>query len=517
MSFNVRVRVVFYFISCLLVQSITSLCLTDQHRPQFHFSPAKYWINDPNGLIYVEGEYHMFYQFYPNGTTHGPMYWGHAISTDLIHWEELPIALSPDGLGEIYSGSAVLDVGNTSGLQTGSNPPIIAIFTQASDTQVQSIAVSNDKGRTFEKYASNPVLPSPGVKDFRDPKVFEMNGKWIMSLAVNDSIHFYSSNNLKSWTALSKFGSNPLEGAHGGVWECPDLLDFDFNGHKVWVLLVSINPGGPNLGSVTQYFLGDFDGETFRKFGIGHDLWMDWGPDNYAGVSFSNDPKNRKLLIAWLNNWLYGEVIPTEEWRGQMTIPRVLELTRVDNKVRLASAPAEEMELLRISSQFYEKLDALTINSGSVYTLSDDFTFSNPLLEVDVVLNITLGTADKTATFQFCFFNSLNEELCVGYSYDQNYIYLDRAKAGAVNFHPDFGKRAMATRDTKSKIIEMKLYLDTSIIELFADKGVTVMTAMFFPTEPFTQLKVAFSSANSSNQLTVSSFTVRGLKSIYDC
>lgn len=438
--------------------------------------------------------------------------------TNVILLTELPIALSPDHLGEIFSGSAVLDVRNTSGLQTGTDPPIIAIYTQASSIQQQSIAVSNDKGRTFQKYARNPVLISPGIPDFRDPKVYEINGKWIMSLAVNDSIAFYLSINLKIWTALSKFGGAPPEGAHGGVWECPDLLSFDFNGHKVWVLLVSINPGGPNLGSVTQYFLGDFDGKVFRKFGIDHNLWMDFGPDNYAGVTFSNEPKNRKLLIAWMNNWLYGELIPTEQWRGQMTIPRVLELKRINGKVRLASSPAEELQQLRVLSEFYEKTKSLIIRSGEVYDLSKDLSFSNPLLEIDAVFDTAdLVTADPTANFELCFFNRLNEEVCVGYNYGQNLIYLDRSNSGNVTFHTNFGQRVTANRDTKNKIIQLKLFLDTSAIELFVDGGVTTMTALFYPTEPLSFIKIAFSSANSANELSVHSIIVQGLKSIYNC
>lgn len=430
----------------------------------------------------------------------------------------------------------MLDLHNTSGLQTGSDPSIIAIYTQASNIQQQSIAVSNDRGRTFQKYTGNPVLPSPGIPDFRDPKVNWINGKWTMSLAVNDSVAFYSSNDLKNWTALSKFGGNPPEGAHGGVWECPDLLPFDFNGHEVWVLLVSINPGGPNLGSVTQYFMGHFDGKVFRKFGVANNLWMDWGPDNYAGVTFANEPKHRKLLIAWMNNWLYGEVIPTEQWRGmfqtlrfcdftpltilsagQMTIPRVLELKRVDGRVRLASSPAEELQQLRIPTEFHEKTKPFIVKSGNVYNLTKELSFVNPLLEVDAVFDTTLATADATASFQLCFFNSWNEEICVGYKYGQNLIYLDRGNSGSVAFHTNFGQRATASRETTDKIIQFKLYLDVSAIELFGDGGVTTMTALFYPTEPLYGIKIAFSSANGANELSVRSIIVQGLKSIYNC
>lgn len=413
----------------------------------------------------------------------------------------------------------MLDLKNSSGLQTGTSPPIIAIYTQENGTaEHQSIAVSNDKGRTFQKYSGNPVLTSPGNRDFRDPKVFEMNGKWVMSLAINDRIGFYSSTDLKHWAALSKFGGDPPEGAHGGVWECPDLLSFQLDGHTFWVLLVSINPGGPNLGSVTQYFLGDFDGTVFRKYGINQNLWMDWGPDNYAGVTFSNDPKNRKLLISWMNNWLYSENVPTELWRGQMTIPRVLELKRVDKtRVRLASSPAEELVNLRSPSDFYEKTAPLVVQSGSVYDFTGDLPFVNPLLEIDALIDTTLVTADASASFQLCFFNSLNEELCVGYSYGENSIYLDRGSSGSVAFYAGFGQRATAKRETKSKTIQLKVFLDTSAIELFADEGVTAMTALFYPTQPLSSVRFGFNSANSANEVSVLSITFRGLKSIYTC
>ncbi|XP_037025415.1 levanase-like [Bradysia coprophila] len=514
-----NLRVIHFVVTVCFIGFASSICLNDKHRPQFHFSPAKYWINDPNGLIYVDGEYHMFYQYYPNGTIHGTMYWGHAISTDLLYWEELPIALSPDGLGEIFSGSAVLDVRNTSGLQTGTNLPIILIYTQEDGAaERQSIAVSNDKGRTFQKYSGNPVLTDPSYRDFRDPKVYEINGKWVMSLAVKDSIDFYSSSDLIHWTALSKFGGDPIEGAHGGVWECPDLLSFDLDGNTFWVLLVSINPGGPNLGSVTQYFLGDFDGKVFRKYGINQNLWMDWGPDNYAGVTFANDPLNRKVLIAWMSNWLYGEKVPTEAWRGQMTIPRVLELKRVDKtRVRLASSPSEELKKLRSPSDFYEKTAPLIIQSGNVYDFTADLAFVNPLLEVDALIDTNLVTADSSASFQLCFYNRLNEQLCVGYSYGQNSIYLDRSNSGSVSFDTNFGQRATAQRETKNKIIQLKLFLDTSAIEVFADEGVTAMTGLFYPTEPLSSIRIGFTSANSANQLSVLSITVQGLKSIYSC
>lgn len=247
----------------------------EPHRLQFHFTPPSGWMNDPNGMVYHNGEYHLFYQHNPDSTVWGPMHWGHAVSKDLVHWDHLPIALYPDSLGTIFSGSAVVDVDNTSGLGTKENPAMVAIFTYHSaekeqqgrnDFQTQGIAFSVDNGRSWIKYEGNPVVPNPGIRDFRDPKVmwFEEGQKWIMTLAVQDHISFYSSPDLKSWQHESDFGQGV--GAHGGVWECPDLFQLSVEGknEKKWVLLVSINPGGPNGGSATQYFLGDFDGSNFK-------------------------------------------------------------------------------------------------------------------------------------------------------------------------------------------------------------------------------------------------------------
>ena len=283
---------------------------TEQHRPQFHFSPAAHWMNDPNGMVYYKGTYHLFYQYHPASSIWGPMHWGHATSKDMVHWQEQPIALYPDSLGWIFSGSTVVDVNNTSGFGKNGQPPLVAIFThhnsvlekQKSDKfQYQSLAYSVDEGKTWIKYAGNPVLPNPGITDFRDPKVrwYEAGKKWIMTLATKDRVTFYSSPDLKKWTKESEFGSDL--GAHGGVWECPDLFPLNHNGKTVWTLLVSINPGGPNGGSATQYFVGDFDGKTFKPYST-QTKWMDYGTDNYAGVTFSNTG-NRTVLIGWMSNW----------------------------------------------------------------------------------------------------------------------------------------------------------------------------------------------------------------------
>ncbi len=287
--------VILFPVIALAQQSKDSL-YHELYRPQLHFSPPAHWMNDPNGLVYYKGTYHMFYQYYPNGTVWGPMHWGHATSTNLVTWKNKPIALYPDSLGLIFSGSAVVDFNNTSGFGKNGKPPLVAIFTHADlnkekigrlDSQNESLAYSNDDGNTWTKYANNPVLKNPGIKDFRDPKVmwYGPGKKWIMSLATKDRITFYSSGNLKNWVKESDFGSQT--GAHGGVWECPDLFPLTVEGKKLWVLFVSINPGGLNGGSATQYFIGNFDGKKFVPNRT-DTRWLDYGTDNYAGVTWSN-------------------------------------------------------------------------------------------------------------------------------------------------------------------------------------------------------------------------------------
>jgi fructan beta-fructosidase len=251
-----------------------SITYREPHRPQVHFTPPAHWMNDPNGMVYHHGTWHLFYQYYPHGTTWGPMHWGHATSRNLVHWQHRPIALYPDSLGYIFSGSAVVDSLNTTGFGQNGKAPLVAIFTHhgeknnpamRNDREVQSIAYSLDDGNTWIKYRGNPVLPNPGISDFRDPKVLwhAATRQWIMTLAVKDRVMFYGSPNLKEWMKLSEFGATM--GAHGGVWECPDLFPLEYQGRTIWVLLVNINPGGPNGGSATQYFVGNFDGTNFTR------------------------------------------------------------------------------------------------------------------------------------------------------------------------------------------------------------------------------------------------------------
>ncbi len=301
--------------------------MDQEYRPRFHFTPAKNWMNDPNGLVWHKGEYHLFFQHNPQGTQWGHMSWGHAVSKDLLTWEELPVAIAEDQDGAIFSGSAVSD-----------GDDIVAIYTRHTETnQSQCIARSKDNGRTFVKYKNNPVLDE-NKKDFRDPKVFKYKDHWIMCVAKpqEHQIAFYSSTNLIDWKHLSDFGP---AAAQDGVWECPDLFPLLINKKEVWVLIVSLNPGGL-YGSGTQYFIGDFDGTTFvPRYSTDKPRWLDFGKDNYAGVTFSNEPTGKRILIGWLANWNDVKNHPVTSWTNQMTIPRELGLMNYKREIVLTQKP----------------------------------------------------------------------------------------------------------------------------------------------------------------------------------
>ncbi|MEL6925104.1 MAG: glycoside hydrolase family 32 protein, partial [Bacteroidota bacterium] len=384
---------------------------TEKHRPQFHFSPPAKWMNDPNGMVYYEGEYHLFYQHYPDSTVWGPMHWGHAVSSDMINWEHLPIGLYPDELGYIFSGSAVVDHNNTSGFGKDGAPPMIAIFThhepegardESNKTfQYQSIAYSNDKGRSWTKYEGNPVVPNPGIRDFRDPKVswHEASNQWVMVFAAWDQVKFYGSPDLKKWTHLSDFGKT--HGSHGGVWECPDLFPLQVEGtnETKYVLLVSINPGAPNGGSGTQYFVGDFDGRSFvldenfsGQVQNENGVWIDYGRDNYAGVTWSDIPETdgRRLFLGWMSNWHYAQVVPTDTWRSAMTLPRVLSLKKTDRGYQLFTQMAKEVEQLRNQSA--------TLAAGEISAdmdLTEKLSAAEGLRELTLTLNLPKGEKTK--------------------------------------------------------------------------------------------------------------------------
>lgn len=456
----------------------------EPHRLQFHFSPKEKWMNDPNGMVYHNGEYHLFYQFYPDSTVWGPMHWGHAVSKDLLHWEHLPIALYPDDLGYIFSGSAVLDKQNTSGFGSIENPPLVAIFTyhdiageRAGDIlfQTQAIAFSLDNGRTWTKYDGNPVIKNPGIKDFRDPKVFwlDSENKWIMALAVKDHISFYSSKNLRDWKQESDFGLTL--GAHGGVWECPDLFRLD----DQWVLLVSINPGGPNGGSATQYFVGDFDGKTFTPQD-GQTRWLDYGRDNYAGITWSNipDEDGRKIFIGWMSNWDYANVVPTEKWRSAMTLPRFLSLDKNKDGYIVKSTLIKEVEMLHGSSQ------KLSATHEKVITL-------NPAGWALYDLNLELAApSSPIPSFEIQLFNEVGDTLKLGYDSEEKQFYINRDKAGKNDFADNFKGIQTAPLSIEGKTTSIRLLVDVGSVEIFINEGELAMTSLFFPQQPMNKAQM---------------------------
>lgn len=471
----------------------------EKHRPQFHFTPPGMWMNDPNGMFFLDGEYHLFYQHYPDSTVWGPMHWGHAVSRDLVHWQHLPIALYPDSLGYIFSGSAVVDRQNTSGFGRNGQAPVVAVFTYhdmdaekagRTDYQYQGIAYSNDKGRSWTKYPGNPVLPNPGgIRDFRDPKVIwhEPSGQWIMVLAVQDHVEFWGSKDFKTWSALGQFGRE--NGAHGGVWECPDLFPLKAadSGETKWVLLVSINPGAPNGGSGTQYFIGDFDGKTFTpdETPTGEAaLWLDHGRDNYAGVTWSDVPESdgRRLFIGWMSNWDYATVVPTGSWRSAMTLPRTLELKKVGGVYRLFSWPVRELQTLRNKTV---ALAATDIRDSLPLRLPAGFS------PAQLELALEFEPLDAAADFGIELSNDKGQRYRIGYNGSARAYYSDRTSSGATGFSPKFAIRPhSAPRLSDDKLVRMHVFFDVASAELFADEGVTALTDIFFPGEDFKQVKI---------------------------
>jgi fructan beta-fructosidase len=449
----------------------------EKYRPQFHFSPEHGWMNDPNGMVYLDGEYHLFYQYNPYGSMWGNMSWGHAVSTDLTSWTYLPTALTPDSLGAIFSGSAVIDINNTAGF--GKNA-MVAIYTSAGKNQQQSIAYSTDRGRTFTKYTKNPVLPNPGIADFRDPKVSwnEQSKQWVMALATRNTVTFYGSPNLKKWTKLSEFGDGI--GSHAAVWECPDLFPLTYQGKTKWVLIVSLNPGGPNGGSATQYFIGNFDGKSFKPDALPYPLWLDYGRDNYAGVTFDNIPatNGRRIFMGWMSNWDYANQVPTKDFRSANTTPRELTISNNGNHLILSSYPVKEIN--RLKGKSLEKPNMLVDKEVTLTELLKDNDGS-----YEIEMTIKPGNAK---VLDFSLNNSKNETLKFNFDNTTGFISIDRKKSGLTDFNDRFAM-GMNAPFIKKDAYRIRLLVDKASAELFINEGEITMTTLFFPTEPMNQLK----------------------------
>lgn len=447
----------------------------EKFRPTYHFSPKYGWTNDPNGMVYNNGTYHLFYQHNPYGSMWGNMTWGHATTKDLINWNHESVAIRPDSLGAIFSGSAVVDKNNTAGF--GKNA-IVAIYTSAGRTQSQSISYSLDGGRSFKSYNHNPVLTDPNYIDFRDPKVFWHAGskQWIMSLATTQVITFYSSPNLKEWTKLSNFGEGI--GDHGGVWECPDLFPLTINGQTKWVLLVSINPGGPNGGSATQYFIGDFDGKSFKADNLPYPLWIDYGRDNYAGVTWGDAPNNRRVFLGWMSNWDYTNYAPTLNFRNGMTIPRELTLGNNGKHTVLRSNPVKEADQLR-----KEANDLNTISVDKTYSVESLLPSNEGAYEI--LMTIKPMNSLKVS---FELSNSKNEKIVFNLDLASEILSVDRSKSGITNFAENFASNDIKSPLVKKNLYTVRLLVDKASTELFINNGDLVQTNTVFPNEPYNKL-----------------------------
>lgn len=460
----------------------------EAYRPQYHFTPEANWMNDPNGLVFNKGIYHLFYQYYPDDIVWGPMHWGHATSKDLVFWEHKPIALFPDEHGYIFSGSAVVDSDNSSGLGTKDDPPLVAVFTYhdmnlekagRTDTQSQGIAYSPDNGETWIKYDQNPVIPnSEAIRDFRDPKVFwhSDSNSWILVLVAGDHARLYRSSNLTQWEYMSSFGKE--QGAHGGVWECPDLFPLRVNGNgpEKWVLIISINPGAPNGGSGTQYFIGDFDGTTFSSRQQ-EPKWLDWGRDNYAGVTYNNLAEDDRIFIGWMSNWDYARTTPTETWRSAMTLPRRLRLMQLEGNYFLANYPLENL-----GTVFRPEITRnVEIEEGG----SEAISFSN-FNQSEV--RFTTAARD----FNLRFLNKAGDTLSLSMDGERQRFILDRRVSGKTDFDPKFapGVQQAPMENLPGEAVEFRILLDWSSVEIFIHGGQYALTAQIFPREPYTELLV---------------------------
>ena len=422
----------------------------ERFRPLYHHTPPYGWMNDPNGMFYKDGVWHLYYQYNPYGSQWENMTWGHSTSRDLVHWEAQPLAIESDWLGAIFSGSAIVDKDNTTGF--GRNA-VVAMYTSAGAAQTQSIAYSADGGQTFTKYAGNPVITF-NAPDFRDPKMFwhESTNKWIVVLAVGQEVQFYSSKNLKEWKYESSFGRE--YGNHDGVWECPDMLCF---GDK-WVLLLNINPGGPFGGSATQYFVGTFDGSKFVcEDNPSETKWMDYGKDHYATVTFHNAPKGRIVALPWMSNWQYANQVPTQQFRSANGLPRDLGIKTIGGETYLTSIPSKEVTALRGKK------------------------IKQPTEACEIVIDVK-GSADIVLS------NARHEQVTMRYDAQKQEFKMNRTKSGDVSFSEAFPCESVAP--TYGSIRQLRIFIDRCSIEAFDAEGKMAMTNLVFPSEPYNTIKV---------------------------
>ena len=429
----------------------------EQYRPLYHHTPAYGWMNDPNGMFFKDGVWHLYFQHNPYGSQWENMTWGHSTSTDLIHWTFQGDPVQPDAWGSIFSGSSVVDKNNTAGF--GENA-IVALYTSAGENQTQSMAYSTDNGKTFTKYEGNPIITS-NVPDFRDPHMFwnEDIKKWNMILAAGQQMNIYSSDNLKDWKFESSFGAE--YGSHGGVWECPDLMKMKVRGtdKEKWMLVCNINPGGPSGGSATQYFVGDFDGHKFTCESKPEvTKWMDYGKDHYATVTFDNAPNGRHVALAWMSNWQYANQVPTLQYRSANSIPRDLGLFEYKGNTYCSVTPSEEITAAR------SKKPSKSLSEAC-----------------EMVVNLK---GDATITLS----NSKGEKVVMTYKAKDETFSMDRTLSGKTDFSSDFA--AITTAPVYGKMNKLRIFIDKSSIEVFDNDGKMAMTNLVFPTKPYDKVTI---------------------------
>lgn len=454
----------------------------EKFRPAYHHTPLYGWMNDPNGMFYKDGEWHLCYQWNPYGSKWQNLSWGHSVSRDLIHWEHRPDAvIEPDGLGMIFSGSSAVDSSGSAGF---GKDAVVAMYTSAAASQIQSLAWSDDNGETFTKYDGNPVLTLDS--EARDPNMFwdaERN-VWILVLAhaLDHEMLIFSSPDMKDWTLESSFGRGL--GAQDGVWECPDLFELPVNGEsgKKWVLLCNLNPGGPFGGSATQYFIGDFDGKTFTSdtddSGKVPTKWLDYGKDHYATVSFSDAPDGRRTVIGWMSNWQYAPEVPTMQFRSANTLPREMGLFRApDGQLYVSSTPSPEVDALR---------GALVKSVSKTSLGSKARTYSIPeLCEIDMEIS-----PKKAESVEIELSNAAGEKVVMVYDAKSDCLSFDRRESGIVDFSQDFPAVTVSPAYTDGDKVGLRIFIDRSSIEVFGKDGRFAMTNLVFPNSPYSRLSV---------------------------
>lgn len=478
---------------------------TDYYRPIYHHTPSYGWMNDANGLVYKDGEYHLYFQYNPYGSRWGNMHWGHSVSKDLVHWEHLNPAIARDTLGHIFSGSTVIDHTNSAGY---GKDAMIAFYTSASDEhgQIQCMAYSNDNGRTYTKYEKNPILtPFDGLKDFRDPKVFwyEPAQKWYMIVSADKNMRFYSSANLKDWEYLSQFGQG--YGVQPNQFECPDFIQLPVDGdpnNKKWVMIVNINPGCPFGGSATEYFVGDFDGKEFKcdtKSEV--TKWLDFGKDHYATVCFSNTG-DRVIAVPWMSNWQYANITPIRQYRGANALPRELSLYTKDGQIYMAANAVKETQALRKESRSVDNMDVkdevvideIVPNNEGAYELEMDIVPGNSQLAGLEFYNakgerskIYLDLKNKRLVMDrtesgLTAFGEKSEPHAI-----ENH---DGRKVNSINYQNDFALGTWAPLSLcEGKTYHLDIFVDKCSVEIFVDGGRIAMTNLIFPTQPYNSLR----------------------------